>query len=141
MATYFYPYHHKNSILFSINCKIHYAQGLTFDCLAFDPFNVIKHDLTYTMLSCIYLKEHLLSPLSNKNFHVDSIIQQKMLCLKTIGQYKLTIYDLKSYREKNILIQSFNMQSLNLHFENILAYQNLIASHVLYLIQNIYIYQ
>jgi hypothetical protein len=39
-------------------CIIHCAQGLTFDCLTFDPFNVIKHDLTYTILSCIYLKEH-----------------------------------------------------------------------------------
>jgi len=43
-------------IQLAIGLTIHYAQGLTFDCLAFDPSDVTKHDLTYTMLSCICSK-------------------------------------------------------------------------------------
>jgi hypothetical protein len=64
-------------IQLTIGCTIHYAQVLTFDCLAFDPSDVTKHELTYTMLSCICSKEHLylFSPLPNKNFHTDSIVE------------------------------------------------------------------
>jgi hypothetical protein len=74
--------------------------------MAFDPLSVTKHGLTYTTLSHICSKEHLylLSPLSTKNFHVGSIVQQEMLCLKKITQYKLTIPNLKSYQKKFIFI-------------------------------------
>jgi exonuclease III len=67
-----------------------------------------------------------------------------MLHLKTTC-YKLTIPNLKIYQENSIVIQSFNVHSLNLHFREILAYQNLLASHILCLnetkIQNICTYQ
>ncbi len=81
-----------------VGCTIHCAQGLTLDHLAFHPFNVIKHNLTYTMLFGIHSKEHLyfLSPLLNKNFHIDSIVEQKMLRLKTT-QYNLPIPNLNFY--------------------------------------------
>jgi len=51
-------------------CKLHLAQGLILDHLAFDPNGVTKHGLTYSTLSKIYSKTHLylLSPLSNRNF-------------------------------------------------------------------------
>ncbi len=64
---------------------IHCAQGLTFDHLAFHPFSVIKHGLTYTTLFGICSKErlYLLSSLLNKKFHLDSIVEQEMLHLKT----------------------------------------------------------
>jgi hypothetical protein len=78
---------------------IHCAQGLTLDHLAFHPFNVIKHSLTYTTLFGIHSKEHLyfLSPLLNKIFHIDSIFEQKMLQLKTTTQYNLPIPNLNFY--------------------------------------------
>jgi hypothetical protein len=64
-------------IQLAIGLTIHYAKGLSFDCLAFDPSDVTKHDLTYTMLFCICSKKHLylFFPLPSKNFHIDSIVE------------------------------------------------------------------
>jgi hypothetical protein len=60
-------------------------QGLTFDHLAFHPFLVIKHGLTYTTLFGIRSKKrlYLLYSLLNKKIHLDSIVEQEMLHLKT----------------------------------------------------------
>jgi hypothetical protein len=68
--------------------------------MTFDPLSVTKHGLTYITLSHICSKKHLylLSPLSNKNFHVHSNVQQELLCFKKTTQYKLTILNLKSYQ-------------------------------------------
>jgi len=66
-----------------------------------------------------------------------------MLHLKTC--YKLTIPNLKFYEKNSIIIQSFNIHSLNLHFWEILVNQNLLSSHILCLnetkIQKICTYQ
>jgi hypothetical protein len=58
---------------------IHCAQGLTLDRLTFDPTNVTKHGLTYTPLFHILSKEHLylFSPLTNKTFQVDTLVQEE----------------------------------------------------------------
>jgi hypothetical protein len=66
----------------------------TFSC----PTGVTRHGLTYTTLSCICSKEHLhlLSPLSNKNFYVDIVVEQEMFRLRTT-QYKPIIPYLKLY--------------------------------------------
>jgi hypothetical protein len=123
---------------------IHCAQGLTFDRLAFDLTSVIKHGLTYIPLSHICSKEHsyLLSPLTNKTFQVDTLVQEEMHRFRTTTQYELTLISLKSYCTKFVIIESLNTHSLTLHFQNILANQNLLTSHILCLnemkIQNIH---
>jgi hypothetical protein len=55
-----------------------------------------------------------------------------MLHLKATTQYKLTILNLKYYRKEFIHIQSLKTYSLNLHFQDILRNQNLLASHIFY---------
>jgi hypothetical protein len=57
-------------IQLAIGRTIHYAQGLTFDCLACDPSNIAKHDLTYTILSCICSKNTLIFifPITKQKF-------------------------------------------------------------------------
>jgi hypothetical protein len=84
-------------------CIIHHAQGLTFDHLAFDSTSVTKHGLTYITLFRIYSKNHLylFSPLSNKNFQINHIVQEEMSHLKTNTQYKLSIVLLKFIKQKN----------------------------------------
>ncbi len=37
-------------IQLTTTCTIHWAKGITFDYLTFDPTNVYKHGLTYTSL-------------------------------------------------------------------------------------------
>lgn len=63
-----------------------------------------------------------------------------MFHLRTSAQYKLMIASMKLYCKKFIVIQS-----LNLHFKNILAYPNLSTFHIFCLnetiIQNIYVNQ
>ncbi len=41
-----------------VACTIHWAHGLTLDCLTFDPTNVYKHGLTYTSFSHVKKKEN-----------------------------------------------------------------------------------
>ncbi len=85
------PSHIMTRIQFSIQlvvgCTIHCAQGLTFERLAFNPFGVPKHGLTYITLFQIPSKKYvyLLSPLSTKNFQVDFIIELEMYQLKIIA--------------------------------------------------------
>ncbi len=145
------PFHIITRIQFPIQIAItrtiHRAHGLTLDHLAFDPSGITKHGLTYTILSRVHSKKHLylLSPLSNKNFQVDTLVQEEMHCLKTIAQYKITIVYLKSYHKEFIIIQSLNIHSLILHFQDILNYLNLLPSHIFGLneikIQNIQTHQ
>jgi hypothetical protein len=68
----------------------------------------------------------------NNVFQVDHLVQEKMVRLRTNAQYKLAIVSLKSYHSKFLIVQSFNTHSLTLHFENILVYSNLLATHILY---------
>jgi hypothetical protein len=46
-----------------------------------------------------------------------------------IAKYKLSIACLNSYYEEFIVLQSLNLPSLNLHFQDMLTYSNLILSH------------
>jgi DNA polymerase III psi subunit len=50
--------------------------------------------------------------------------------LKTIAQYKIIIVSFKSYCKKIIVIQSLNIHSLKLHFQDILSNFNFFASHL-----------
>jgi hypothetical protein len=68
-------------------------------------------------------------PLTNKTFQVYTLIQEDRL--KTTAQYELTLISLKSYCTKFVIIKSLNNHSLTLHFQNILANQNLLTSHML----------
>jgi hypothetical protein len=92
-------------IQLAIMCIIHHAQGLTFDHLAFDSTRVTKHGLTYITLFKIYSKNHLhiFSPLSNKKFQINHIIQEEMSHLKTNTQYKWSIVSFKIYQTKKYL--------------------------------------
>jgi hypothetical protein len=112
---------------------IHYAQGFKLDHLAFGLTSVTKHGLTYTSLSHIHSKKHLYlrSPLTNKTFQVDTLVQEEMHRFRTTTQYELTLISLKFYHTKFVIIESLNTRSLTLHFQNILANQNLSASHIL----------
>ncbi len=62
---------------------------------------------------------------------MDHLISKEMFQLKTNAQYKLAIISLKSYCSKTFIIESFNIRSLTLHFEDIFKDPNLLASHIL----------
>jgi len=70
----------------------------------------------------------MLSPLSNTNFQIDSMVEREMIWLRTYG---LTINRLNNYQKEFVVIQSLNTHSLNLHFKDILVDHNLLASHIL----------
>ncbi len=55
---------------------IHHAQSITVDRLAFDPIGVTKHGLTYTSLFHLRSRKHLhlLSPLTNNFFQVNTLV-------------------------------------------------------------------
>jgi len=78
---------------------IHCTQGLTLECLVFNPFSVTKHGFTYTTLSCVYSNKHLylLFPLSNKIFDVTFIIEKEMSIINN-RQYKLNILFMRLYQ-------------------------------------------
>jgi hypothetical protein len=84
-------------------CTIHHAKDLTFDHITLYSTSVTKHGLTYTTLFRIYSKNHLylFSPLLNKNFQINHIVQEEMFHFKTNTQYKLSIVSLKIYQTKN----------------------------------------
>jgi hypothetical protein len=111
---------------------MHYSSSTRFnDCLAFDPSGITKYGLTYIALFRIYSKKYLylFSPLSNKNFQVNTLVKKKMHHLKTTTQYEITIVPLKSYCKEFIIIQLLNIHFLKLHFQDILNVPNLFASH------------
>jgi hypothetical protein len=54
-----------------------------------------------------------------------------MFRLKTSAQYKLAIVFLKSYYSKNLIVESFDIRSLTLHFEDVLVDPNVLSSHIL----------
>ncbi len=112
---------------------IHRSNGLTLDCLTFDLINVTKHGLTYIALLRVCLREdfNLLFSLLNKFFQVDHLVQEEMFQLRTNAQFKLAIISLKSYYSKILIVQSLNTKFLTLYFEDVLAYPNMLASHVL----------
>ncbi len=118
---------------YSFGCWVHYISCTKVDSWSFNIWSIrcnktwlyIHNDISYSFKRILI---YLLFPISNKNFHVYSIVDQEMLHLKTT-QYKLTIPNLKSYWKEFIIIQSFNTHSLNLHFGDILVDQNLLASH------------
>jgi hypothetical protein len=56
-----------------------------------------------------------------------------MFQLRTNAQYKLAIVSLNSYCSKILIVKSFNIHFLTLHFEDVLVDSNLLASHILYL--------
>jgi hypothetical protein len=106
---------------------------LTLDCLTFDLTSVTKHVLTYTALSKVHSKKklYLLSLLLNNFVQVDHLVQEKMFRLRTNAQYKLDIVVLKFYCSNFLIVKSFNVHSLTLHFEDVLTNPNLLASHIL----------
>jgi hypothetical protein len=97
---------------------IHHAQGLTLDRLTFDPTCGTKHGLTYTTLSCICSKKHLysFSPLPNKNFQVNTLVQKVMHQPKTIAQYELMFIPVKSYCAKFVIIEIPQHSFFNITF-------------------------
>jgi hypothetical protein len=111
---------------------IHHSQGLTLDHLAFDPTSVTKHGLTYIALLKVHWKKIVfIFLLLIYFFQMDHLVREEMFRLITNSQYKLAIVYLKSYRSKIIIVKYFNTRSLTLHFEDILAYSKLLASHIL----------
>jgi hypothetical protein len=60
----------------------------------------------------IYIYRHLLSPLSNTNFQIDSMVEKEMIWLKTYYKYGLTINCLNNYQKEFVMIQSLNTHSL-----------------------------
>jgi len=72
--------------------------------------------------------------LSNKNFQVDPLVEEKYLILEqmqnkfTITNYQLPLSNLT--KKKIVIIKSLNT-SLILHFQNIVVNPNLLASHIL----------
>ncbi len=66
----------------------------------------------------------------NNFFEMDHLVQDEMFQLKTSAQYKLCTISLKSYCSKNLIIQSFNTQSLIIHLEDVLEDPNILASHI-----------
>ncbi len=61
---------------------------------------------------------------------MDDLVQEKMFRLKTNAQYKRAIVSLKSYHSKKLFVKSLNTCLLTLHFEDVLADPNLLASHI-----------
>jgi hypothetical protein len=128
-------------------CTIHQTQGLIFYRLTFDPSGVTKHGLTYIAIFQICSKKTFIFTFSivDKDFQVDTFVQEEMHYLKTTTQYEITIASLKSYHKKIIIIQSLNIHSFKLYFQNILNDPNLFSSHILCLnetkIQNIQTHQ
>lgn len=63
-------------IQLAITRIIDHSQGLSLSKMAFDLTNVVKHNLTYTIIYHIWTKEklYLLAPLQHKNFHVDEYV-------------------------------------------------------------------
>jgi hypothetical protein len=112
---------------------IHRAQGLSLDRLAFNPQNVSKHGLSYTALSRVRSKEqlYLLHPICSRNFHVEQSVVDEMFRLRADAKYKISIPLLIDCQKNNIVLQSLNTRSLNLHYKDVLADPNLMASHVL----------
>jgi hypothetical protein len=62
---------------------------------------------------------------------VDYLVQEEMFQFLKNAQYKLAIVSLKSYCLKILIIKSFNIFFLTLHFEDVLANPNLLTSHIL----------
>jgi hypothetical protein len=62
------------------SCIIHQTQGLTLDYLTFDPTNIYKHGLTYTIISCVQKKEifKLLQHLQMNFFQIDPSVAMEM---------------------------------------------------------------
>jgi len=106
---------------------------LILDCLIFDLTSVTKHGLTYTALSKVRSKNilYLLFLLLNNFVQVDHLVQVKMFRLRTNAEYKFDIVVLKSYRSNFLIVESFNVHFLTLHFEDVLTNPNLLASHIL----------
>ncbi len=61
---------------------------------------------------------------------MDHFVKEKMLQLRTNAHYKLAIVFLKSYCSKILIVKSFSTRFLTLHFEDVLADPNLLASHI-----------
>ncbi len=92
-----------------------------------------KHGLTYTALSKVRSKKnwYFIFLLLNNFVQVAHLVQEKMFRLRTNAQYKLDIVVLKSYCSIFLIVESFNVHSLTLHFEDVLTNPNLLASHIL----------
>jgi hypothetical protein len=112
---------------------IHRAQGLSLDRLAFDPQNVTKHGLSYTALSRIRCKQqlYLLFPICSRNFQVDQSVADEMSRLRSDAKYEISVPLLVNCRKDNIILQSLNTRSLNLHYNDVMADPNLMASDIL----------
>jgi hypothetical protein len=105
--------------------------------LVFDPNNIKKHGLTYTILSHIQTKEKifLLIPFQHKFFYVDPKVHVKMNRLKTIATWIPLIPQFKNLHNFNVIIQALNTISLRQQYEDINHDHNLQMSHILCLIE------
>jgi len=78
--------------------------------LVFDPNNIKKHGLTYTILSYIQTKEKLflLIPLQHEVFYVDLRVHVKMNRLKTIVTWIPSILQYENVHKFHVIIQALN---------------------------------
>jgi hypothetical protein len=62
---------------------------------------------------------------------VDHFVKKKIVSIKNKCTIQTVIVSLKSYHSNMLIVETLNIHPLTLHFEDVFAYPNLLASHIL----------
>ncbi len=79
----------------------------------------------------------MLTPFQHQNFHIDQRVVEEMNRLKTFANSMTFVTQLKNFYHSHVIIQAFNTNSLQRHYQDINYDHNLQVSHVLCILETI----